>query len=41
LEAIFPDLSTDAYGVPTYKGVPLTTAGGRCCKPNLPNGSIS
>lgn len=41
LEAIFPDLATDANGVPTYKGVPLTTTGGQSCKPNLPNGSIS
>jgi aminoacyl tRNA synthase complex-interacting multifunctional protein 1 len=40
LEAIFPDLKTDADGMANYKGVPLSTSSG-LCKPNLPNAIVS
>jgi aminoacyl tRNA synthase complex-interacting multifunctional protein 1 len=39
LEVIFPDLKTNADGVPCYKGVPLSTSAGNC-KSNLPNSVI-
>ena len=34
LDVIFPDLSTDANGVATYKGVPLSTSAGSCVAQN-------
>lgn len=40
LEAIFPDLKTNADGVATYKGVPLFTSAGPC-KPTFPNADIA
>jgi aminoacyl tRNA synthase complex-interacting multifunctional protein 1 len=40
LDAIFPDLKTDASGVATYKGVPLSTSAGPC-KPSLPNANVA
>lgn len=40
LDEIFPDLKTDASGVATYKGVPLSTSAGSC-KPSLPNASVA
>ena len=40
LEAIFPDLRTDADGIVTFRGVPLSTSAGPC-KPNLPNAMVS
>lgn len=40
LEAIFPDLRTDADGFVTFRGVPLSTRAGPC-KPNLPNAMVS
>ncbi len=40
LDEIFPDLKTDASGVATYKGVPLSTSAGPC-KPSLPNASVA
>jgi aminoacyl tRNA synthase complex-interacting multifunctional protein 1 len=40
LEVIFPDLKTNADGVPCYKGVPLSTSAGNC-KSNLPNSAIA
>jgi methionine--tRNA ligase beta chain len=40
LDVIFPDLKTDAAGVATYKGVPLSTSAGPC-KPSLPNASVA
>lgn len=40
LDAIFPDLRTDADGVVTFRGVPLSTSAGPC-KPNLPNAIVS
>jgi aminoacyl tRNA synthase complex-interacting multifunctional protein 1 len=36
LDAIFPDLKTNAEGVATYKGVPLSTSAG-VCKSGLSN----
>ena len=40
MEVIFPDLSTNADGIATYKGVPLYTSAGPC-KPNFPNSDIA
>jgi len=40
LDAIFPDLKTNAAGVATYKGVPLSTSAGPC-QPSLPNASVA
>jgi aminoacyl tRNA synthase complex-interacting multifunctional protein 1 len=40
LEAIFPDLKTNADGVATYKGVPLSTSAGPC-KPTFPTAAIA
>lgn len=40
LEVIFPDLRTNAAGIATYKGVPLSTNAGPC-KPNFPNSAIA
>ena len=40
LEDIFPDLKTDANGIPCYKGVPLSTSAGPCL-PTLPNAEIA
>ena len=40
LDVIFPDLSTNADGLATYKGVPLCTRAGPC-KPNFPNSAIA
>ena len=40
MEVIFPDLSTNADGIATYKGVPLSTSAGPC-KPNFPNSDIA
>lgn len=40
LEKIFPDLKTDAYGIATYKGVPLSTSAGPC-KPSIPNAEVA
>lgn len=40
LEAIFPDLKTNAVGVVTYKGVPLSTSAGPC-KPSFPNADVA
>jgi methionine--tRNA ligase beta chain len=41
LEQIFPDLSTNADGVATYKGSPLSTSAGACTASLLPSASIS
>jgi methionine--tRNA ligase beta chain len=40
LDAIFPDLQTNADGIATYKGVPLLTSAGPC-KPTFPNAEVS
>lgn len=40
LEAIFPDLKTDESGLPTYKGVVLSTSAGPC-QPTFPNADVS
>jgi aminoacyl tRNA synthase complex-interacting multifunctional protein 1 len=40
LETIFPDLRTDADGLVTFRGVPLSTRAGPC-KPSLPNAIVS
>lgn len=40
LEQIFPDLKTNASGVATYKGVPLSTSAGPC-QPTLPNADVA
>ena len=40
LEAIFPDLKTDADGIASYKRVPLSTSAGPC-KPTFPNADIA
>jgi len=40
LDAIFPDLKTNADGIAIYKGVPLSTSAGSC-KPTLPNAEIA
>jgi tRNA-binding EMAP/Myf-like protein len=40
LEAIFPDLKTNADGIATYKGVPLSTSAGPC-KSGLANVPIA
>lgn len=40
LDVIFPDLKTNNDGVPSYKGVPLSTSAGPC-KPNMPNAMVS
>jgi aminoacyl tRNA synthase complex-interacting multifunctional protein 1 len=40
LEAIYPDLKTNADGVPTYKGVPLLTSAGPCLA-TFPNAAIA
>lgn len=40
LDAIFPDLKTNAAGVACYKGVPLSTSAGSC-QPSLPNASVA
>lgn len=42
LDAIFPELKTNADGVATYKGVPFRTSAGDCkAKNGLPNGNVS
>lgn len=40
LDVIFPDLKTNKDGVPSYKGVPLSTSAGPC-KPSIPNAMVS
>jgi aminoacyl tRNA synthase complex-interacting multifunctional protein 1 len=40
LEAIFPDLGTNADGFVTFRGVPLASSAGPC-KPNMPNALVS
>lgn len=40
LDAIFPDLATDASGVATYKGKPLSTSAG-VCKSGVTNSPIA
>ena len=40
LDVIFPDLKTNDDGVPSYKGVPLSTSSGPC-KPSIPNAMVS
>jgi aminoacyl tRNA synthase complex-interacting multifunctional protein 1 len=40
LEAIFPDLKTNAEGVVSYKGIPLSTSAGPC-RPSLPNANVA
>ena len=40
LDVIFPDLKTNNDGVPSYKGVPLSTNAGPC-KPSIPNAMVS
>lgn len=40
LDVIFPDLKTNASGVATYKGIPLSTSAGPC-KPSLPNANVA
>lgn len=40
LDEIFPDLKTNANGVATYKGVPLSTGAGPC-KPSIPNADVA
>lgn len=40
LDTIFPDLKTNASGVATYKGVPLSTSAGPC-EPSLPNADVA
>jgi len=42
LDVIFPDLSTDANGIATYKGVPLSTSAGPCVAQNkMPSSPIA
>jgi aminoacyl tRNA synthase complex-interacting multifunctional protein 1 len=40
LERLFPDLTTNADGTPTYKGVPFMTSQGAVTS-TLPNGSVA
>jgi aminoacyl tRNA synthase complex-interacting multifunctional protein 1 len=40
LDIILPDLKTNDDGVPTYKGIPLSTISGPC-KPSFPNAMVS
>ena len=40
LDAIFPDLKTNASGIACYKGVPLSTSAGPC-QPTLPNADVA
>lgn len=40
LDAIFPELKTDASGIASYKGVPLSTSAGPC-QPTLPNAEVA
>jgi len=40
MDAIFPDLKTNADGVATYKGKPLSTSAG-ICKPTFPNSDVA
>lgn len=41
LDVIFPDLKTNASGVATYKGVPLSTSAGSCSAQNsMPNSPV-
>ena len=40
LDAIFPDLKTNAGGIACYKGVPLSTSAGPC-QPTLPNADVA
>jgi len=40
LDAIFPDLKTDADGIASYKGVPLSTSAGPC-KPSFPDAAVA
>jgi aminoacyl tRNA synthase complex-interacting multifunctional protein 1 len=40
MDIIFPDLKTNADGIATYKGAPLSTSAGPC-KPTFPNAMVS
>jgi phenylalanyl-tRNA synthetase alpha chain len=41
LDAIFPDLKTDSFGVATYKGVALSTSAGPCtAQKGMPNSPV-
>lgn len=40
LDVIFPDLKSNADGIPCYNGVPLSTSAG-ICKPSFPDSDIS
>lgn len=40
LDKVFPEFKTDADGVATYKGVPMTAGSGKCVAP-LPNAEIA
>lgn len=40
LEAIFPDLKTNASGIACYKGIPLSTSAGPC-QPTIANAEVA
>ena len=40
LDVIIPDLKTNNEGIPSYKGIPLSTSSGPC-KPSIPNARVS